>query len=188
MKSAGKSRESTCAAACGRNAGAVVKSFDGGRRAAVTPGKEVAAIVEAGLESVAGGGAIKIVADVVFAGPDDLHGRAGFAGDESGFDGVVLNEAAAEASADEGDVDFDAIARNAESLGDGIGGGTRELAWGPRVRIRRRGRERCSSWAPWWRGRGKEVRRRLRFSWRRLAWAFSKSPSFRMTGPGWEAS
>jgi len=37
------------------------------------------------------------VTNVVFAGPDNLHGGLQFAGEQGGFDGVVLDEAAAEA-------------------------------------------------------------------------------------------
>jgi len=58
--------------------------------------------------------AVEIVADVVFARPDDLHGRAGITRDERGFHGVVLDEAAAKSPADERDMHFDVLAGNAE--------------------------------------------------------------------------
>src|SRR5580693_246367 len=67
---------------------------------------------------MAGSGAIEIVADVVLARPDDLHGRAGITGDERGFHGVILDEAAAKTAADEGDMYFDVFAWNAERAGD----------------------------------------------------------------------
>src|SRR5207245_2258706 len=95
-----------------RNARAAVKRFDGGRRAAMTPGDQMTLRVQAGLQDVASGRAVEIVADVVFAGPDDLNGSAGTARDEGGFHGVIVNDAAAGATADECDVYFDVIARN----------------------------------------------------------------------------
>src|SRR5713101_9968878 len=67
-----------------------------------------------------GGGPIKIVANVILASPDDLDWSVSVAGDQGGFDGVVLNEAATEASADEGDVDSDALAGNAQCLSNGL--------------------------------------------------------------------
>src|SRR2546427_13090125 len=63
---------------------------------------------------VAVGRAVKIVADVIFARPNDLHGRAGVARNERGFDRVVLNQAPAKASSDKRYMHFDAFARNAE--------------------------------------------------------------------------
>src|SRR5262249_57630227 len=77
-----------------------------------------------------GGGAVEIMANVVFAGPHDLDRSFQFAREESGFHGVILNETAAETAADEGDVDLDVVARNAESGGDGISGS----AWNLRRR------------------------------------------------------
>src|SRR6516225_5831301 len=82
------------------------------------PGDEVAFGVEAGFELVISSRAVEVVANVVFAGPDDFDGSFGEAGNERGFDGVILNEAAAEAAADKGDVDLDAVFGNAESLRD----------------------------------------------------------------------
>src|SRR5215472_2603572 len=82
------------------------------------PGDEVAFGVEAGLQLVISRGAVEVVADVVFAGPDDFDGSSGGAGNERGFDGVVLYEAPAEAAANEGDVHLDAVFGNAESLRD----------------------------------------------------------------------
>ena len=97
----------------GGDAGAVIKSFDGGRRPTVTPGAQPALLVQAGLQYMAGGWPVEIVAEVIFARPDNLHGRAGIARDKRSFDRVVLNQAAAKATADERDVDFDTFARNA---------------------------------------------------------------------------
>ena len=70
------------------------------------------------MQDVARGGAIEIVADVVLARPDDLHGRARIAGNERGFDSVILNETPAKTAADECDVDINVFARNAERAGD----------------------------------------------------------------------
>src|SRR5882724_8782294 len=77
------------------------------------------------------GGTIKIVANVILARPDDLDRGMSIAGDQGSFDGVVLNEAAAEASTDEGDVDFDVVAGNAQSLSDGLGGRAGNLCGRP---------------------------------------------------------
>src|SRR6266446_6051147 len=77
------------------------------------------------------GGTIKIVANVIFTRPDDLDRGMSIAGDQSGFDGVVLNKAAAEASTDEGDVDFDALAGNAQCLSDRLRGGAGNLCGRP---------------------------------------------------------
>src|SRR5215468_8197333 len=82
------------------------------------PADEVAFGVEAGLQLVIGSGAVEVVTDVVFAGPDDFDGSFGGAGNERGFDGVILNKAAAEAAANKGDVDLDAVFGNAEGLRD----------------------------------------------------------------------
>ena len=49
------------------------------------PGDEVAFGVEAGLQLVISRGAVEVVADVVFAGPDDFDGSFGGAGNERGF-------------------------------------------------------------------------------------------------------
>jgi len=113
-----------------RDAGSVVKDFDGGRGAAMEPGDEVVLVVEASLEEVVSGGAVEIVANVVFAGPDDLDRSFQLAREESGFHGVILNETAAETAADESDMDLDVVARNVEGGGDGISGS----AWNLRRR------------------------------------------------------
>src|SRR6266849_2467767 len=68
------------------------------------------------------GGTIKIVTNVILARPDDLDRSMSVAGDQGGFDGVVLNEAAAKTATDEGDVNFDALAGNTQSLSDGLRG------------------------------------------------------------------
>src|SRR5215472_1226628 len=95
------------------------------------PGDEVAFGVEAGFELVISGGAVEVVADVVFAGPDDFDGSFRGAGNERGFDGVILNEAAAEAAANKGDVNLDVVFGNAESLGDAGCRGVGNLGWRP---------------------------------------------------------
>src|SRR5437763_13606094 len=89
--------------------------------------------VQAGLQNVAGGRSVKIVADVVLARPHDLHGRARVAGDKGGLNGILLNKATAKATTDECDVGVDALARNPERTSNGIGGGSRELRGGPEV-------------------------------------------------------
>ena len=71
------------------------------------------------------------MADVVLARPHDLHGRARVAGDKGGLNGIILNKATAKATTDECDVDFDALARNPERTGNGIGGGSRDLRGRP---------------------------------------------------------
>src|SRR5207245_8650943 len=96
-------------------------------RAAVAPGDEMALRVQAGLQNVAGGRSVKIVADVVLARPHHLHGRARVAGDKGGLNGIILNKATAKATTDECDGDFDALARNPESTGNGIGGCSTDL-------------------------------------------------------------
>src|SRR6266481_2435408 len=97
------------------------------------PGDQLTLRVQASLQDVASGGAVEIVADVILARPDDLHGSADIAGNEGGFNGVILNEAAAETTADERDVYFDMIARNAQSAGDGIRGGSGNLRGRPEL-------------------------------------------------------
>src|SRR6202035_4204454 len=72
------------------------------------------------MQDVTGRRTVEIVTHVVFPGPDDLHGRAGIAGDEGRFDGVVLNQAADKASLDKRDVHFDALARNTQRSGHGF--------------------------------------------------------------------
>ncbi len=47
-------------------------------------------------------GAVEIVMNVVLASPDDLNRGFRLAGEKRSFDGVILNQATAEASADEG--------------------------------------------------------------------------------------
>src|SRR5260370_11464930 len=97
------------------------------------PGDQLTLRVQASLQGVASGGAVEIVADVVLARPDDLHGSADIAGNEGRFNGVILNEAAAETAADESYVYFDMIARNAQSAGDGIRGGSGNLRGRPEL-------------------------------------------------------
>src|SRR4029077_1303291 len=88
--------------------------------------------VQAGLQNVARGWAIEIVADIVLARPDDLNGRAGIAGNERGFNGVILEEAAATSTADERDMHFDMVARNTESAGDRVSRGSWNLRRRPK--------------------------------------------------------
>src|SRR4029077_5993273 len=114
------------------DARAGVQRSDGRGSGAMPPGNQVALGIEAGEESVNRRRAIEIVADVVLARPNDLHRRAGFPGDEGGFDGVILNEAAAKTTADERDVDFDVLARNAECAGDRFRGCSGDLRWRPK--------------------------------------------------------
>src|SRR6266481_4269120 len=97
------------------------------------PGDQFPLRVQASLQDVASGGAVEIVADVILARPDDLHGSADIAGNEGGFNGVILNEAAAETTADERDVYFEVIARNAESDGNGVRGSSRDLRGRPEL-------------------------------------------------------
>ncbi len=85
------------------------------------------------MQAVVRGGTIKIVTNVILARPDDLDRSMGIAGDQGSFDGVVLNKAAAEASTDEGDVDFDALAGHAQSLSDGLRGGAGNLCGRPEL-------------------------------------------------------
>src|SRR5215469_17149629 len=99
------------------------------------PGDEVAFGVEAGLQLVISRGAVEVMADVVFAGPDDFDGSIGGAGNERGFNGVVLNKTATEAAANEGEVDLDTVFGNGESMRDAGGrcvgnlGGRPQLAF-----------------------------------------------------------
>jgi len=85
------------------------------------------------VQAMVGGGPIKIVANVILASPDDLDWSVSVAGDQGGFDGVVLNEAPTEASADEGDVDSDALAGNAQCLSNGLRGRAGNLCGRPEL-------------------------------------------------------
>src|SRR5579864_4099930 len=78
-----------------------------------------------------GSGTVEVVANVVFARPDDFYWGFCRARNERCFDSVVLNEAAAKSTADEGDVNFDALLGNGKGLRDGGGSGIRNLCGRP---------------------------------------------------------
>lgn len=98
------------------------------------PGDQIIPGVEARAKKVAGRGTVEIVMNVVLASPDDLNRGFRLAGEKRSFDGVILNQATAEASADERDVNLDAVARNVEGGGDRIGSCAGNLRGGPEPR------------------------------------------------------
>ena len=72
---------------------------------------EVAVAVEAGLEMVEAGGAVKIVTNVVGAVPQQLHRHAGLLRDRGGLHGIVARSAPAEAAAATSQMDRDVLRR-----------------------------------------------------------------------------
>ena len=69
----------------------------------MAPARHLAAFVEAGFDPFHRY-VEEAVSNIVFARPFDLYGRAGFLGEERGFDGVVALRLAAEAAAEQRDV------------------------------------------------------------------------------------
>src|SRR5690242_15838869 len=67
----------------------------------IAPGNQFAGRIETGLQEVEPRGTIEVMMHVVFARPQQFHGRAVYLfGDVRGFDDVVIGKAPAEASAD----------------------------------------------------------------------------------------
>src|SRR5215468_1310150 len=86
--------------------------------AAMSPGRNLAALVEAGLDTFHRDGVQETVADVVFPRPLHLDWRAEFLRKQCRFEGVVAFRLATEATAEEGDIDSDIPLGNTERLGD----------------------------------------------------------------------
>jgi len=97
----------------------------------IAPGDEIAGGVEASLQIMKAGGAIVIVMEIVFAGPEKLDGDADLLGDSGGFEHVVVGEAAAEATTGALEVDDDVAGRNVQKLGDLLAAGFGSLAGRP---------------------------------------------------------
>ena len=99
------------------------------------PGDEMALGVEAGAEGVRASGAVGVVGDVVFAGPEELDGAVDLLGEPRGFHQVVVLQAAAKAAADAAEMNGDVAGldvRGAGCLGAAFAG---RLAGGPELQL-----------------------------------------------------
>jgi hypothetical protein len=104
---------------------------DGGVDDAVGPRNKVSFLIDAGAEAVHAGGAVAIVGEVVFAGPDELDGALHAARDLEGLMIEGRAEAAAQASTHEGDVDGDIAFVEAKDPGYVLLGSCAGLGRGP---------------------------------------------------------
>src|SRR6266568_3726860 len=69
------------------------------RNKVITPGHEFPGSVYAPLQVMKTGGPIMVVVEIVFARPQQLHGRANLLGDGAGFQHIVVRQPAAKTSA-----------------------------------------------------------------------------------------
>ena len=109
----------------------VTLADDGGVDDAVGPRNKVSFLIDAGAEAVHAGGAVAIVGEVVFAGPDELDGALNAARDLEGLMIEGRAEAAAQASTHEGDVDGDIAFVEAKDPGCVLLGSCAGLGRGP---------------------------------------------------------
>ncbi len=79
-------------------------------------GGDVAVRVERGAQFMPRAWAVKVVADVVFARPDQLDRHAGLHGDGRGLNHVVVFQPPAKTAAGAAHMDDDLVARDAERL------------------------------------------------------------------------
>src|SRR5690348_13610548 len=92
-----------------------------------------AGTVEHCAEPVIARRAVSGISHVIFAGPDDFDRSVGGFRDQRGFDSVVVFQPAAEPAAEKGDVDFDFVGINAESLSHRVANILRHLGRRPDV-------------------------------------------------------
>ena len=105
---------------------------DGRRGAAMQPGRRLACIVQTRFEPLHRDGVEVVVGDVVLAGPGQLDRLAVHRlGDERRLDHVVRLGLAAEAAAEQRDVDGHVLGRDAEARRQVIARGLRRLHAGP---------------------------------------------------------
>src|SRR5581483_5692784 len=78
-----------------------------GTRKTVIPGNQLPFVVQAGGDAVDPVGAIHVVLNILFAGPDNLHGTIDMPGDLDGADGAVGLQPPAKAAAEQMIVDDD---------------------------------------------------------------------------------
>jgi hypothetical protein len=109
----------------------VTLADDGGVSDAVGPRNKVSFQIDAGAEAVHAGGAVEIMREVVFAGPDELNRSLDMTRDLEGLVVKRYAEPAAEASTYEGDVDVDIVLVDAEDFGGGLLGPPAGLGRGP---------------------------------------------------------
>ena len=108
---------------------------DARKHSAVQPGDSAAAGVEPRFQVLRRDGVIVAVMHVVVARPQDFHRRPDFAGQERRLHDEVGLRLAAEAPAEQRHVHADAIARDAEHLGERIAGPLRILGRGPHFAV-----------------------------------------------------
>ena len=84
----------------------------------IAPRDKIAGRVHAGFQIVIASGAVEIMAHIVFAGPQQLHGRAGYFRDPCAFDHVIIREAPAKAAAHPREMDGDVAFLDAQRFGD----------------------------------------------------------------------
>lgn len=82
----------------------------------IPPGNESAGRIESAFEEMKSGGAIVIVVKIVFAGPEEFYGDADLFGDGTGFEHVVVGEAAAESATGALHVNDDVVVRNVQNF------------------------------------------------------------------------
>ena len=131
---------------------------------------------------------IVVVPHVVFARPDDLHGRADRLRDVRGFRRVVRRQPPPEAAADARHLNRHRLARDAEHAGDDLRTRTSASAAARRSRSGHRARARCSSAARASRARETAPRRSRRPSCAPRSNARATSPWSPSTLPGFAAS
>jgi len=101
----------------------------------IAPADEMAGSVETSLEVMETGGAIVIVVEIVFAGPEKFDGDADLLGDGGGFEHVIVGEAAAETTTGALHVDNDVARRDVQYFCDELASGFGSLAGGPEFKF-----------------------------------------------------
>ena len=109
----------------------VTLADDGGVGHAIGPRNEVSFPIDAAAETVHAGGAVAIMGEVVFAGPDELDRSLDTTRDLQGLMIKRYAEAAAQASTHEGDVDGDVALVDAQDFGGVLLGSFAGLGRGP---------------------------------------------------------
>ena len=109
----------------------IMLADDGGVGDAIGPRNKISFPIDAGAETVHAGGAVAIMREVVFAGPDELDRPLDTTRDLQRLMIKRYAEAAAQASTHEGDVDGDVALVDAQDFGGVLLGSSAVLGRGP---------------------------------------------------------